>query len=52
MKLTREEIEAKSSGKSGWSRETLAAWGVPWPPPKGWKEALIKGLPVPTGKRR
>ena len=23
----------------GWTRTQLAAWGVPWPPPKGWKSA-------------
>jgi hypothetical protein len=25
----------------GWTKETLAGWGVPWPPPKGWKAALL-----------
>lgn len=30
----------------GFTRETLAGWGVPWPPPKGWKRALIRqGFP-------
>lgn len=24
----------------GWTRETLAEWGIPWPPPKGWKKHL------------
>lgn len=27
-------------------QETLEAWGVPWPAPKGWKKALMaRGLP-------
>jgi len=26
----------------GWTRKTLAQWGVPWPPPKGWKNNLIR----------
>ncbi|WP_328929954.1 hypothetical protein OG429_38870 [Streptomyces sp. NBC_00190] len=32
-----EEVEAARSPKGGYSRAQLAAWGVPWPPPKGWK---------------
>lgn len=39
--LTAEIIDAAKSPNGGWSRETLALWGVPWPPPKGWKAALI-----------
>lgn len=41
-RITADEIEAAKSPKGGWKRETLAQWGVPWPPPKGWKDALIK----------
>lgn len=52
MRLTNAEIEAKRDGKAGWSRETLAAWGVPWPPPKGWKQALLKGVPIEKERRR
>lgn len=47
MKLTAEEIDAAKSEKGGWTKATLAAWGVPWPPPKGWREMLIEGRPVP-----
>ncbi|NBE54721.1 TnsA endonuclease N-terminal domain-containing protein [Streptomyces boluensis] len=36
-----EEIEGARTPAGGWTREQLAAWGVPWPPPKGWKERLI-----------
>ena len=39
--LTEEEIEAGKSARGGWTRATLAAWGVPWPPPKGWKRKLL-----------
>lgn len=40
---TLEEIEAGKSPKGGYNKATLAKWGVPWPPPTGWKEALIAG---------
>lgn len=43
MKLTREQIYNARSKRGGWSRETLASWGVPWPPPKGWIVKLTKG---------
>lgn len=39
------EIEAAKSPAGGFSRATLAAWGVPWPPPKGWRKRLENGLP-------
>ena len=42
--ITREEIEAAKTPQGGWTRESLAAWGVPWPPPRGWKRKLL-GLP-------
>lgn len=44
--ITEKEILDKQTEKGGWTKKTLAEWGVPWPPPKGWKEALLKnGLP-------
>ena len=43
MRLTAEEIEAGRSPRGGWTAATLAAWGVPWPPPKGWQQRLIHG---------
>ena len=46
MKLTFEEIEAGRSEKGGYSKAQLALWGVPWPPPKGWREALLNGTPL------
>lgn len=41
-KITEEEIESQKTENGGWTRETLAQWGVPWPPPKGWKVGLLK----------
>lgn len=38
-----DEIEAARTPAGGWARETLAEWGVPWPPPKGWKKRLLEG---------
>ncbi|MER7766786.1 TnsA endonuclease N-terminal domain-containing protein [Kitasatospora sp. NPDC096140] len=37
---TPEEIEAARTPAGGWRRDQLAAWGVPWPPPRGWKQRL------------
>lgn len=39
------EIMGARTPKGSWTRATLAQWGVSWPPPQGWKERLIKGLP-------
>lgn len=47
MKISDEEIEAGKTAKGGFSRATLAKWGVPWPPPKGWRAALLAGEVVP-----
>jgi hypothetical protein len=35
------EIDIAMSAKGGFSRETFVQWGVPWPPPKGWKATII-----------
>lgn len=37
---TRDEIEAAKTPAGGWTRDQLAAWGVPWPPPKGWRKEI------------
>ncbi|MFJ9250311.1 hypothetical protein [Streptomyces sp. NPDC101776] len=37
-----EEIEAARTPAGGWKRDQLDAWGVPWPPPKGWRDELIE----------
>lgn len=41
MKITAKQIEAARTG-SGWTRKQLEEWGVPWPPPKGWRKELEK----------
>lgn len=43
MKLTRAQIENGRTPKGGFTRKQLAAWGVPWPPPSGWIDALTAG---------
>jgi hypothetical protein len=35
------EIEAARTKRGGWTKDQLAEWGVPWPPPKGWRKSLI-----------
>ena len=40
--MTRDEILAARTPKGGWTKATLASWGVPWPPPKGWMHDLIE----------
>jgi len=39
---TNKEIELGMTNSGGFTKEQLATWGVPWPPPKGWKSDLIK----------
>lgn len=48
LKLTDAEIEAGKSRKGGFKRAQLAKWGVPWPPPHGWRRALLAGDPIPS----
>lgn len=46
---TQDEIDAARSPRGQWTRDTLAQWGVPWPPPKGWRNRLIResgGVPT------
>ena len=52
MKLTDQQIEAGKSPRGDWTRKTLAGWGVPWPPPKGWRAALLVGRPIPERRSR
>ncbi len=40
--FTPEEVEAAMTAKGGFSRESLAKLGVPWPPPSGWRRAITK----------
>ena len=39
--ISDETIRAAMSPKGGWKRATLEKWGVPWPPPKGWRDKLV-----------
>jgi hypothetical protein len=41
-KLTPEEVEAGRSPAGGFTKKQLAAWNVPWPPPAGWLQALLR----------
>ena len=36
--------KAKKAGVGAWSRKQLAEWGVPCPPPKGWRRKLNGGV--------
>lgn len=35
-----QEIKAAQSGFEAWTAMQLAEWGVPWPPPRGWRRRL------------
>jgi len=37
---------SKGTG-TGYTRAQLAAWGIAWPPPKGWKKQLPESLSQP-----
>ena len=39
---TASEIIAARTPAGGWTKDTLAQWGVPWPPPKGWRRSLTR----------
>jgi hypothetical protein len=41
-----EIINAARSQRGGWTKETLAGWGVKWPPKHGWRKRLIAGPPL------
>jgi hypothetical protein len=41
MQITAAEIEAAKSERGGWNKETLAKWGIAWPPKRGWRKRLI-----------
>jgi hypothetical protein len=44
--ISEEEILKLQTPGGGWTRETLEGWGVPWPPPQGWKEHILRyGIP-------
>ena len=44
--IPEQEILDARSPKGAWTKKTLAEWGVPWPPPGGWKDCIIAhGIP-------
>ena len=38
--LSSEDIDATKTPAGAWTKRQLAEWGVPWPPPAGWKARL------------
>lgn len=38
---TAAEITDARTERGGWTRAQLAEWGVPWPPPRGWRKRLV-----------
>jgi len=50
-KVTLEEIMAARTPRGSWTKVQLQAWGVPWPPQKGWAKKLTGDesttLPIP-----
>ena len=42
QRITRAEIESCKH-----TARQLRAWGVPWPPPRGWSRALLAGVAIP-----
>ena len=40
--VTAEEIDTARTENGGWTRDTLAKWGIGWPPPKGWRKRLLE----------
>lgn len=39
---SRKEIREARTPAGGWTRPQLQAWGVPWPPPRGWVALLVR----------
>ncbi len=44
-------VQAKATSNGGWTKEQLAEWGIPWPPPKGWKKDLLRRSRILTASR-
>lgn len=38
------EIDDARTPRGGWTRDQLKEWGVPWPPPHGWRDRLIQQI--------
>jgi hypothetical protein len=55
--ITEQEIIDARTPNGGWTKKTLAAWGIPWPkrgnPPTGWKEVILQyGVPYAEALHR
>lgn len=35
-----DEVAAAQTPNGGWTKKQLADWGIPWPPPPGWRKYL------------
>jgi hypothetical protein len=44
-----EDIEAARTPAGGWTKAQLERWGVPWPPPRGWRRYLVEQFHYRTG---
>lgn len=52
VKRTEAELEALKTKNGGYNRATLKMLGVPWPPPKAWRQAVLNGDPIPVNTTR
>jgi hypothetical protein len=52
MKLTRDQVELSKTAKGGFTRKQLEAWGISWPPPRGWRFELETGRKYLTETER
>ena len=43
QRITRQELRSHRH-----TARQLRAWGVSWPPPRGWSRALLAGAPIPA----
>ena len=50
FKITQEWIQRFASEKGGWNKPQLAAIGVEWPPPQGWR-IRVSGTEITDEKR-
>jgi hypothetical protein len=46
---TAREVDAAATDAGGYTKTQLAVWGIDWPPPRNWKEALLGSV---ASKRR
>jgi hypothetical protein len=47
-----EDIEAAKTAAGGWTKRQLGEWGVPWPPPSGWRQRLASNYRQRGGDER